>query len=37
MSPADLFAITGVISLLLATTAVIMTKRDDDNDPRRTA
>jgi hypothetical protein len=37
MSLSDLFAITGLISLLLAMSAVILARRDDDNDPRRLA
>jgi hypothetical protein len=34
MSPAELFAITGAISLLLTIGAVLLAQRDDDGDPR---
>lgn len=35
MPHADLFVIVGLISLLLAMSAVVLAKRDDDSDPTR--
>jgi hypothetical protein len=37
MPHADLFVIVGLISLLLAMSAVVLSKRDDDSDPKRLA
>ena len=37
MSPADLFAVTALISMLLTAAAVMLADRDDDRGPMRTA